>query len=175
MAGFLTTAQRKALTDWVTARAPGLKVMWADQDAPAPATTYVTLRPATSTSIGEDYEGAPNDQGVMEVVGNREWMLYMQAFGKGALDALQLLRDTLRLPSVQAAFEAAGFAFIDAERVENLTQLIGQNMNERGALDVRFRGNSSLTDTVGLIENVDITATLSDPIDSVEIEINVGA
>ena len=175
MAGFLTTAQRKALTDWVAARAPGMKVIWADQDAPAPTTAYITLRPATSTSIGEDYESAPNESGVMEVVGNREWMLYVQAFGTGALDALQLLRDTLRLPSVQASFEETGIAFIDAERVENLSQLIASNMNERGALDVRFRGNSSLTDNVGLIESVDITATLSDPIDSVEVQINVGA
>lgn len=174
MPGWMSTDARKALTDWVTRfLGAGVPAIWADQNAPAPSTTYVTLRPMTNTSVGEDYVGAPDDTGEAEIVGNREMMIYMQAFGAGALDALQTLRDSLRMESVQDAFIDAGIGFIDAERVENLSQLIATTMNERAALDVRFRANSSVIDNVGVIENVEIEATLTDPISQVVVEINV--
>ncbi len=167
----MTTEARRALTDWVTARlGASIKPMWADQDAPAPGATYITLRVMTNTSVGEDYVGAPDSEGVLEVIGNREYMLYLQAFGPGALDALDTLRNSLQLESVGDAFITAGIAFIDAQRVENLSQLIGQNMNERGALDVRFRANSSVTDTVGLIEDADIEGLID--VEALILEVN---
>ncbi len=139
----------------------GVPVIPAFSNKPAPKVAYITLEVKTWTRVGEDAVGAPDDEGVAQILGVREFTAYFQGVGAGAVQLLSNLRDSLQKESVRDLLAGDGIVYVTAEDVVVLTNLIEATDVERGAFDTRFRTDSSIEDNVGVIEKTEGTATYS--------------
>jgi hypothetical protein len=158
------TAIQKALYDWANAELAN-PIIWAQENAPPPDGPYVTLLLSTNVQVGQDaHLPVSPTTGVAIIVGNREVTLEIQSFGSTALTNVDTLRSSLEKPSVQAALWAAGIAIVDTLGMSNISGLIDgtTTIEKRYALDVLLRIGSDVADTVGVIENVEITGTYKD-------------
>ena len=86
---------KSGLYTWASTTS-GLATIWSDQNAPQPDKPYLTLRIQGISSIGHDSLQAPEDTGATGgVIGDREFVLFVQGFGDGVLSKLDALRTSL--------------------------------------------------------------------------------
>lgn len=152
---------------WVLAEvaaAVGTKVIKANQNAPRPARPYITVL-VTMTSQGEhSYEGAPDDNGNAQLENELACMVSLQAFGDNANTIMGNLRQSLEKPTVLQSLRATGLPFIRVlSGVNDLTEQVGTQYEERAGMDLEFRAVAVVTDAVGVIESVEGTATHERP------------
>lgn len=149
---------KDTLYDWATAVLSTVPVVWAEQNATPPEEPYVTLRIATTTQEGQDAKLPPDDvTGAGEIVGNREFVLGVQAFKAGALVNVGKLRSSLEIPSLRDTLRAGNVIYVDTLGSINLTGIIPDTTRheERESLDILMRTWSEVTDAdVGVIEKV---------------------
>lgn len=164
-------AIRDALIKWTIDNTGLTYAIWSDQDAPQPydddelkvSSAYVILRYSVTEQVAEDYETPPPDSGgVSSIVGNREFTLYVEIKGLGALSYMNTLLDSLQKPTVRAGLYDSKVIYVDNFPIQNITGLDDTRFIERASMDVRFRTESIITDTVGVIENVGITGVVED-------------
>jgi hypothetical protein len=167
-----------AIAAWF-AGATGIDVLWANQDIPQPPWPYGTLNMiAGPTKIGgEDNVRRSTDlnqageEVQLEHNGPRHITVSCQVI-QGPPDthnpdchARRLAgaaHAALSLESINAAFNAAGLAVVNAEPVTNADIEVGGEWTSRGVFDVTFAFTSSITERVGYFENADIEGTFDD-------------
>lgn len=134
-------------------------VVFAQQNAPAPAGLYVTVQVLAMPRIRHATEGSPNNSGVAQIVDDIEPSVRLQSFGENAFATLEAVRDSLSKPTVLSSLRSAGLAFVDVlSGVDDISQVMGGTVEQRAGLDLRFRCAGVTTDNVGVIETVEITA-----------------
>lgn len=159
------TEIKAAIYSWVNSCACR-SVIWANQDAPAPARTYITLLISRIAAVGRDYVSPPDSAGTSRVQGNREFTLSLQAFGDSAIQDLMDLRDSLETVSVQQALADSGLAIVEHQQIQDVTFALGSTLEPRAVFDVRFRAGSEIVDDgTGFIQIVEYDGEVEGAVD----------
>lgn len=137
------TTLQDAFFDWIDgltlSPAVGSRIVWEDQKAPRPSKPYISLNIADFAQIGRDAMSVTgNASGQVTIVGNRELVLSVQCYGAG-LSLLEAVRSSLERPSIIEYFFAKKIAFVDPQPVIDVAQLVDDTIEERAAMDLRFR------------------------------------
>ena len=162
------TTIKNALHLWAETQT-GISFAWADQDAPRLAYPYGTLKIMSSQGVGADEVrrtfNVGNDNLDTQVQGPRQFVLHLEAFSEdtgAAQPYIDTLRDSLRLPSVRAAFFTANIGVIRPETALDIGAIVGGENESRWGLDVQFAGSATITDTAtDYVKTVEITGTVS--------------
>lgn len=164
---------------WAVANADAAvtEVIKANQNAPRPARPYITVL-VTTTSQGEhSNEGAPDNDGVASIENELACMVSLQVIGNSAKTIMGNLRQSLEKTTVLTSLRATGLPFIRVlNGINDLTEQVGTQYEERAGMDLEFRTVAVVTDTVGVIESVEGTATHERPNgDSTDLNYSIGA
>lgn len=155
------SAVKTALYTWANT-ASGITVVFADQSAPRPAKPYISLKVTGLNSIGHDYEGLPDATGDASFRGNREFQVYAQTIGSNAIQYAEALHSSLEMRASRDQLATAGIVFVENLGINDITELLETEWEERAQIDFRFRIASVDTENVGLIEHVEVTQTIND-------------
>lgn len=152
----------QALKDWLADNKgnAGITVVEANQNAPRPALPYITLY-VTSTPLNEHAnQSAPNSAGTASIENEAAVMASVQCFGENSKSIMDGLRLSLEKVTVRQALRAAGLPYIRTlNGVNDLTEVVGTKYEPRAGMDLEFRAVMAVTDSVGVIESVEGTAT----------------
>ena len=157
----INTAIKDFLTTYGNAFA-----MQAENNRPRPSLPYFTFRTASLVSIGNDSVLTPDEDGVAEIIGDREFTIGIQYFGDNAIGVLENLYASLTKEKVKSDFETAGFVFVMLMgNINNISELVDSKYEERSSMDLLCRVASVVDDAdVGYIngEKIDYTYKLGD-------------
>ncbi len=165
-----------AISAWVNS-ALGIETQWADQAEPQPAYPFAMLRTDSQQQYGADAERKVVDNGDntfnLDAVTHDEIMVSIQidVGPPNATDpdasAKQLasrLLASLGLDTFSAPLNVAGLAFIaQAAPILDASIPLGGSYTDRKVLDLRFGLASRVTETVGVIEQAEISGVASMP------------
>jgi len=161
----------------------GIEVMRANQsgtrppvnesDEPAPYAT-ILLNPGPTFEGQDEERYAINGSGVkVETVGQKELVLSVNIYRKGALNLMarlqkllqtRIFKDTIFLKAKGLGFE---LQIIDALSSQDLSELLQSNYEERAQMDVALRTTSSITQSLDPIDSVEITASIKNEADEI--------
>jgi hypothetical protein len=172
---------RAAILTWVSIGSglPSGRIVWADQNAPAPSADYVSLRISGFVGLGSMHdqnqyidhssESPPAGQEIEDINGGTaEMTLSMQAYcapvagvlvTDTAYTLMQSIRDSLFLPDLRDALNDAGLSPFDLGAVQNLAAVAGAQFEGRAALDVRFYVPETASERLGYITDVNVQQT----------------
>ena len=156
---------RTNLYNWAIANIPsGMPVIWLYPNAPRPTVDYVSLYISTVTQIGWDWTQDPlNDSGVSQMVGDREFTVQAQAYGGDPVTILNNLRTSLQKQTVLDSLRAVGIVFANWFAINDVTELVDSRYEQRASFDILFRIADVYTDTLGVIDTVNIQETIYNP------------
>jgi hypothetical protein len=154
---------RKFLHDTIAqiAGLNGSSVIWANQGAPKQAVPIVTLRTYAEQAESMADHRATDTVGEVDLRTPTAFVLELQYYGKRGSFPVDSVNDIVRAlekPTVVDAFMGAGVAFLYADPVQDLTDLLGneQQYEPRAAVDLHCRYTSQVIDNVGVIDTVEI-------------------
>jgi hypothetical protein len=162
------------LWDAAGTRTTGYPVMvWHMQDITRYATPIIMGRISALAKIGRDAVFAPDNTGSKRQAGSREFMLYLQYFGPGALTKLQKISDATEDGALIATLQQDGIVPVWPEPVADAHVFLDTMPEERATLDIRFRTTSEWFSTIDVIESVDMTGEIVlENADKQEVEIS---
>jgi len=158
--GLLFSTIREGIYDWVSTIVDPTPVIWADQNSPKPLTPFVTLRISPSSMVGQDYHGSPDEDGELEVIGNREFTLMMQHFGAGGYDAMEKIGSSLELFTIQNQLGKVGLAYARCMQTLDISAVQDARFEQRYTKDIMFRTHYVQIDDVPPIEIVSTDSTI---------------
>lgn len=158
-----------AVYTWVQV-STGQTVIFAEQGPPRPDTPYLTIKVNGPVSVGfdegrglADPTGAP-DPAVQTYRGEREVSVSVQAFGAGALDYARAAARALSTETTRSQLAAASlFHRGIVPAVNELTELLETEFEERAQFDATLGFAEEYTDDVYLIEDVEGQGTFENP------------
>ena len=150
------------LYDWVLANCPGCSVIFLNENAPRPAQPYVTLFLSSMNQIGEDYTPEADINGLVDMVGDREFTLQIQTYGGDCITRLENLRSSLQMQTVLDTLRTNGIVFVNHFPINDTTELLDSRFETRAAMDVLFRIGQDYQDNLGLIETVEVEEVYQD-------------
>lgn len=135
-------------------------VIFADQNSPRPALPYWTMKVQLRRKIGHDaYSQGVTNAGEQTVFGVREGTVQIQRIGTDSGVKMSDLRDILAKTSVMEQWRVSKISLYDMGDVQNVPYPLDDTQLEpRASMDIFVRFGTSLLDTVGAIETLDITA-----------------
>jgi hypothetical protein len=147
---------RTNLYNWCLANIPsGMPVIYLYANAPRPTVDYVSLYISTITQIGWDWTQDPlDDTGVTQMVGDREFILQVQAYGGDPMTVMQNLRTSLQKQTVLDSLRVNGIVFVNWNPINDITELVDSRFEQRASMDVLFRIADVSTDNLGVIDTV---------------------
>ena len=135
----------------------GLTVIWSNDNGPKPDLPYVALRRQVLNPIGGDYLSKPDSNGEAKISGNRDLIIYFQAYGTNAMGVLENLWTVRLIPASQEQLATKGISLINKLALNNITGLNETKFEERAQMDLVFLFASLRIDVdVGIIENISI-------------------
>lgn len=150
------------LYSWATANSGGASVIFLNENAPRPAQPYVTLFLSSLNQIGEDYTPESDVNGLIDMVGDREFTLQIQTYGGDCITRLENLRSSLQMQTVLDTLRANGIVFVNHFAISDVTELLDSRFEKRAAMDVLFRIGQNYTDNLGLIQTVQVEEIYQD-------------
>lgn len=160
----MTYAEAKSFIIPLIVELTGLKCIWDYQNAPKPPNPYISLRLSPERHIGNEVRHRKDGTGILDVIGRKEATLSANAFGIGAIDALNMLWVKLQRPTIVDRCFVVQLAFPRAEDVQDLTALLdGRSWEERANLDILTTYSRSVMDEPGYITTVKTAGTLKEP------------
>jgi hypothetical protein len=153
---------KTSLYSWATANSGGASVIFLNENAPRPAQPYVTLFLSSLNQIGEDYTPESDVNGLVDMVGDREFTLQIQTYGGDCITRLENLRSSLQMQTVLDTLRANGIVFVNHFGINDLTELLDSRFEKRGAMDVLFRIGQNYTDNLGLVETIEVEEIYQD-------------
>jgi hypothetical protein len=173
-----TYLQRK-LFDWIgtildlwdgaSTRDPAeIAFIWHMQDMPRYATPLLMGRISAVQRIGRDVPFMPDNSGARRGAGIREFMLYLQFFGAGAIDSLSKIVDATDMPEMIASLQEDGITPVECHDVLDAHVFLDTMPEERAMLDIRFRTTSEWSHAIDVVESAEVTGEINE-IDEVTI------
>jgi hypothetical protein len=147
---------------WALTNCPGCSVIFLNENAPRPAQPYVTLFLSTMNQIGEDYTPEVDVNGLVDMVGDREFTLQIQTYGGDCITCLENLRSSLQMQTVLDTLRANGIVFVNHFAISDVTELLDSRFEKRAAMDVLLRIGQDYTDNLGLIQTVQVEEIYQD-------------
>lgn len=139
----------------------GKKVVWVNQDGVRQTSPLVTLMTYSHRGEAmEDHVGTDSD-GIMTIKTPTAFVLEVRYFGEKKsypVDILDNLIRHLEKPTIVDKCFTNGVAFLYATPVQDITTTLENNQQYEpaAAVDIHCRYTNSITDDVGLIEEVEI-------------------
>ena len=179
------TTLKGHLYDFVDAHT-AFPVVWANQNAPRPDAPYVTLLINSLQQIGRDGigetvlvegEGEDPDKYLAVPHGDREFILSIQAFDTGAMQEALNISSAFQSEASRQALITDGIAYVQTLDLQDVSQLMTSEIEERGMVDIRLRigvpyGVSTTENTGAILKVVDGVGTING---DVNIDLNVDA
>jgi len=137
---------------WEQIVLPSVPAIWMHPNAPRPLVPYVALHMKTINSKGVDVFLLDTN----EVVGNRDFVLMIQAFGLGSMGFLESLKTSLEKPSIQLYLSQNDLVFVDRLSINDISEVVDSRWEERSQMDLLMRFAQVDSDDPGTIEHVDI-------------------
>jgi len=147
----------QALMAWARANVAnsGTVVVWAEQNAPRPALPYITLNITGSEDKEWPTIGPVDNSGNNEIINDRDFTVSIQAYGPGAYDEINSLRNSLERVTVQQTLRGGGISFISTVAdVQDRTVVIGSKFEERYGFDALFRTSVTVEDNPNFVARV---------------------
>ncbi|MCK5603480.1 hypothetical protein KAR91_16465 [Candidatus Pacearchaeota archaeon] len=157
------TSIKVALHTWVSGQS-GITTIWANQNAPQPATPYITLNIISGPVKigGSDTMFWDDVNDVFVLGGERQFTLSIQSFGAGGLQAMSdLLTSTEIPPVITDSFTDNGLAVGNNPAITDLTQMLSTTFEERKSMDVIFYTMDNTELTMTYIESVELNAEIT--------------
>jgi len=156
---------------------PELDIIYADQNHQSPSDTYATLRVISRNEVGNVSLGPVDDNGVQTLHQVIEGTLSLMVFGGASGRHLENVRLRTKKPTSRDIMTRERFIIFATEQVINVGAVRSEiYMEPSSTLDMRFRYTSRFTDSVGLIEHINVNGTVNDFPVSFDIDIiNSGA
>lgn len=176
----MTNDQRQFIHDIIAEllNIPKPSVIWANQnDMPRPMKAYATLRLYNAQREAAEELRPTDTPGIMNIVVPTSAMLEVQYTDNQKQNPLETLERMVRgieKPTVADRCQAARVAFFNAGPVQDVSFTLGAVAWEhRAAVDLSIRYMSEMTDDVGIINEVEIAGTLTGPVISGEIIVDL--
>lgn len=149
---------KTSLYNWAVANVPsGMPVVYYFPNAPRPTVDYVSLLISSVTQIGWDYVPEPeDDSGVVEQVGDREFVLTAQAYGGDVLTVIENLRTSLQKQTVLDTLRSSGIVFVNWFPINDITDLVDSRFEQRATMDIQFRIAQEYFDNLGAIDQAEV-------------------
>lgn len=157
---------KQGIYNWVT-NISGVQVIWLEPNAPRPDLPYIGLDIGSYQSVGEDYQTAPDDNGMASLFGDREFTLEINYYGSNGHNIMEKLRTSLQQFDVRNNLADKGVVFVDDLTTQGATELLDTLYESRKIMEATFRvSNQGVTDPgqfeVGVIETVEGEITAKD-------------
>jgi hypothetical protein len=172
----LSAVQENALYTWLNGQT-GITTSWKDQKAPEPAYPFAQLKVIsgpTREGFSDSQEEAVDDTNptgeeiTITLKGPRLYTVTIDAYansdvgGANAQHYISLAEKGLEKPSVRLALLVAGIAVVEVMPPVDLDETVNVEWVSRCKFDLRIRVNSTVTDSAGYIEQINITGTVGD-------------
>ena len=151
------TEFRKIIYDWYSATI-GLSVIHSQQKGTKPDLPYGMVHIISSQTLGNfDEVSSPEEiSGDATVKGQREFLISLHVFGPGSYDYLNLARNSLNRQTDLDVLFSKCVSVRNKENIVNATAELDTGFEEHYVFDVTFGVAESFTDTVGVIEKVEL-------------------
>ena len=146
------------LHQWLVTVVPmGMPVIFYEPNAPRPTVAYVTLYLNSVVAINQDWTAPDaNNSGVVDMKGDRQFTLQVQAYGGDPLTVLENVRTSLQKTTVLDTLRANGIAFFASLNIGDITELVDSKFERRATLDILFGIGQIYTDTPGYFDEIEI-------------------
>ena len=139
----------------------GNSVIWANQGMPKKITPLITLRLYGEVGEARAEHLKTSDAGILDLRTPSQFILEIQYYGQKGTYPCDIVAELVRnfeRPTIVDRFMAKGVAFLYADSVQDLTNLLGndQQYEPRAAVDLHLRYTAQVMDDVGIIEQTDI-------------------
>jgi len=153
----------------------GIAWAWADQDAPQPTYPFGLIRVVSgplklgTDEIRWDGDETLNHFGVRELTLSFECLVDKDAGGSmadeyNAHSLLLMLQSSLRLQSTKERFQRANVAVReDDQPIQNLDENVADRWISRALVEFVFYTSTTLQETVGFFEAVEVSSEISRP------------
>ena len=160
---------KTALFDWVTTQVPvGMPVILYQPNAPRPTIPYVTIYLNQTTQVNQDWSAPVTDEnGVMDMKGDRQFNVQLQAYGGDPLTLLENLRTSLQKQTVLDILRASGIVFYQSLAINDITALVETEFEKRAQLDISLGIGQVYTDEPGYFDEIEIEEIISDALNIV--------
>lgn len=150
--------------NWVVANVPmGMPVTMYYENAPRPTAPYLTINLSTINQIGWDWVPNPSDNpGNVDIVGDREFTIQLQAYGGDPFTVMENLRTSLQKQAVLDSLRVNGIVFADWFPINDITELVDTVFEKRSNMDVLFRIAQDATEALGTIATVELEEIIKD-------------
>lgn len=163
------TTVKLNLYQWAVTVVPmGMPVIWYEPNAPRPSVPYVTLYLTSVVTTNQDWSAADADStGTIDMKGDRQFTLQVQAYGGEPLTVLENIRTSLQKQTVLDTLRANGIAFYQALSIADITELVDSQFERRATLDVLFAIAQIYTDTPGYFDEIEVEEVIQNAIGDV--------
>lgn len=154
------------LYQWASSVVPmGMPVIFYEPNAPRPTVPYVTLYLNSIIAVNQDWtSNEADDTGTVNMHGDRQFTLQVQAYGGDPLTLMENLRTSLQKQSVLDTLRANGISFFASINIGDITELVDSKFERRATLDILFGIGQIYTDTVGYFDEVEIEEVIENPL-----------
>ena len=158
------TLVKQTLYTWATSQVPvGMPVIFYEPNAPRPNQAYVSLYLSNTTQVNQDWTADETDaNGIVDMKGDRQFTLQIQAYGDEALNVLENLRTSLQKQTVLDILRAGGIVFYISLGINDITSLVDSQFERRAQMDVTLGIGQTYTDNPGYFDEVEIEEIISD-------------
>lgn len=160
---------KTSLYQWCVTVVPmGMPVIFYEPNAPRPNVSYVTLYLNSIVSTNQDWTSNESDNtGTVDMKGDRQFTLEIQAYGGDPLTVLENIRTSLQKQTVLDTLRANGIAFYQSITITDITDLVDSQFERRGQLDVLFAIGQIYTDQPGFFDEIEIQEIIENQIGDV--------
>lgn len=146
------------LYQWAITVVPsGMPVIFYEPNAPRPSVPYVTLYLNSIVAVNQDWTADDADSaGVVDMKGDRQFTLQVQAYGGDPLTVLENIRTSLQKQTVLDTLRANGIAFYQSLNIADITELVDSQFERRGQLDILFGIAQIYTDAPGYFNEIEV-------------------
>lgn len=160
---------RQNLYAWAITVVPmGMPVIFYEPNAPRPTVPYVTLYLNTITAVNQDWSAPDADNaGSIDMKGDRQFTLQVQAYGNDPLTVLENIRTSLQKQTVLDTLRANGIVFYQSLTINDITELVDSQFERRAQLDILFGIAQIYNDIPGYFSTIEVEEKYLNAVDVV--------
>lgn len=157
------------LYQWAVSVAPiNMPVIFYEPNAPRPTVAYITLYLNSIIAVNQDWQSEMADiNGTVNMKGDRQFTLQIQAYGGDPLTVLENIRTSLQKQTVLDTLRENGISFYQSLNIADITQLVDSQYEKRAQLDVLFGIGQVYTDTPGYFDEIEVQEIIENQIGDV--------
>lgn len=148
---------RKILVKLVQ-RSIRLTAIFDEQPDPEPRKPYCYIAFGVERSLApqDEQSNEIDDDGNIDVKGERIRTITFEVRGKGALAYMELLKNSLSTPTILQWLRGKELAMVRTFNINNLTDILEVDRDDRAQMDVELAYRTLVQDNVGWIEYIEI-------------------